>query len=126
MRLRFLGFPHTPTYQTTGIDPWHGDEVRDVEEALAERLLRDFSAFFVVESGPTFEPAADEVAALPSEPSTDAPSVDVLTLAHRHWRTLVAEIEAGEHDAVLLELAEVDDRPSILRAIDARCLELLA
>jgi len=126
MRLRFLGFAHTPTYQTTGIDPWHGDEVRDVEGALADRLLRDFSAFFVVESDPAFEPAADEVAALPPEPSTDAPSVDVLTLTERHWRTLVAEIEAGEHDAVLLELAEVDDRPSILRAIDARCTELLA
>ena len=47
MRLRFLGFAHTPTYQTKGIDPWHGDEVRDVEGALADRLLRDFSAFFV-------------------------------------------------------------------------------
>ena len=126
MRLRFLGFPHTLTYQTTGIDPWHGDEVRDVEEALADRLLRDFPAFFVVEPDPTPEPAADEVAALPPEPSTDAPSVDVLTLADRHWRTLVSEIEAGEHDAVLLALYEVDERPSIQRAIDARCTELLA
>ena len=126
MRLRFLGFAHTPTYQTTGIDPWHGDEVRDVEEALADRLLRDFPAFFAVEPDLPTEPVADEVAALPPEPSTDAPSVDVLTLADRHWRTLVAEIEAGEHDAVLLALAEADDRPSIQRAIDARCGELLA
>jgi hypothetical protein len=126
MRLRFLGFPHTPTYQTTGIDPWHGDEVRDVEEALADRLLRDFPAFFTVEPDPTPEPAVYEAVPLPPEPSTDAPSVDVLTLTDRHWRTLVAEIEAGEHDAVLMDLAEADDRPSIQRAIDARCGELLA
>lgn len=140
MTLRFLGFPHTGAYQAQGMAPWHADEVREVEEALAERLLRDFPAFFVPEFVPIAIPDADlspppvtpefvSVAISDADPSPPpvapvSPSLDAGAALARvlddHWRRVVAEVEAGEHDELLDGLAEADDRPSVLRAVRAR------
>lgn len=41
-----------------------------------------------------------------------------------HWRTVVSEVEAGEYDGSLDELADSDDRSSVQDAIEARREEL--
>lgn len=123
MTLRFLGFPHTPAYQATGMAPWHADEVREVEEAVAERLLRDFPAFFEVVTKATSDADPSPPPVAPAFPSLDAGAA-LAALLDKHWRRVVAGVEAGDHDELLDGLAEADDRPSVLRAVRARLSSL--
>ncbi len=45
MRLRFLGFSHSPGYDGPS-GSWSAGDVREVEEVEARRLLADFASAF--------------------------------------------------------------------------------
>lgn len=45
-------------------------------------------------------------------------------VADAHWRTAVDAIEAGDVDAYLSDLEDIDDRDSVITAIDDRKSEL--
>lgn len=98
-----------------------------------------------IEQGEVFEPTEAELAAFadrieevedeeeadaePDSTDAEAPSGDTeppytALLAEEHWQTVVSAIRDGEVDSVLDDLATVDDRPSVQRAIEERQAEL--
>lgn len=94
-------------------------EVVELSQAIADPQ----AGFVEVEEpdtgGETSESDADE-----STPEAES-SAENTPLAEKHWRTAVSEIEDGEYDDRLGELAENDDlTDSVREAVEERQAEL--
>jgi len=81
------------------------DNEVEVDPETAERLKANFSGIVITET--------DRVSDEPEES-------DLEGVSDEHWRTVVSDVEAGEYDDRLDELAEVDTRSSVQDAIEER------
>jgi hypothetical protein len=86
--------------------------------------LKSFSeAITEVSSDAESETDTSESDAETAEDTDVSEASDDLT-AGEHWRSAVADIEAGEYDNRLDEVTTVDDRQSVQEAVEARKAEL--
>jgi len=91
------------------------DAVIDVSEAVFQRLDRNYAGMERVEDS---NPKGKATETTEEDSAEDTTRLENVT--EEHWRTVVSDIEAGEYDTRLDELAEVDARDSVQNAIEER------
>lgn len=101
-----LYWPRSTTFLAGG-DRYAGPGVHDVPDDLEEQFrARGW------EDPPQTSDGEDEI------------NERALELADEHWQRTIAAVEDGEVDGYLDDLEEVDERPTVLEAIDDRRDEL--
>lgn len=106
-RIQHIGNGHPRGLRPGAYRSWSPGEVRDVPGTTADDLLTRHPDRFA---------RVTDRALRSSSPSVGVPG----GVASRHWRTLVAEVSRGEHDAYLAPLAESDVSEAVRKAITER------
>lgn len=112
-RIQHTGSGHPRGLRPGSYRAWAPGEVRDVPGTTAADLL--------TRHPDRFARVSDRALRSP----TGRPGVPA-GVASRHWRTLVAEVGRGEHDAYLAQLSEAEVSPAVCAAIRDRTRALTA